>query len=160
MVHRSIAWIAAVALTASAVGLASVAVGADAKTTIETRQANMKKMGADMKALNDELKKDSPDLGVVRTSATDAEALANKLDSWFPKGTGTETGVKTAAKPEVWSDTAGFATSAHKLDVEAIRLQQIAAAGDIQGLKAQPKEISAACKACHDKFRAPATPAP
>jgi cytochrome c556 len=151
--HTTLAIGLSLALTAA--GLATAALSADAKATIETRQANMKKFGAAMKGVNDELKKDAPDLSVVKTNAAAVQDLAAKEPSWFPAGTGAETGIKTAAKAEIWTDQPGFTAAAKKLETEAAKLEQLASAGDAAGAKDQTRAIAGACKGCHDKFRAP-----
>ena len=66
-----------------------------------------------------------------------------------------ESGVKTDAKAEVWSDAAGFAAASNKFQVEASRLQLLAIAGDLPGMKGQARAVGGSCKGCHDKYRVP-----
>jgi cytochrome c556 len=82
------------------------------------------------------------------------KALAADLPGWFPKGSGPEAGVKTAAKADIWTDAEGFAAVATKLQAETARLADVAAAGDMDAIKAQVRATSGACKTCHDKYRA------
>lgn len=119
------------------------------------RHGNFKTQGAAFKAVLDELKKDTPDMAVVNTNASKLKASADALPSWFPKGSGPESGTKTDAKAEVWTDAAGFANAAHKFQVEAGKLQQLASAGDIAAIKGQAKAVGGACKGCHEKYRVP-----
>lgn len=119
------------------------------------RHDNFKAQGAAFKASLDELKKDSPDQAVLLSNANKIKASSTALPSWFPKGSGPESGVKTDAKAEVWSDAAGFAAAANRLQVEASKFQQLAAAGDLPGMKAQSRVLGGACKNCHDKYRVP-----
>jgi len=121
------------------------------------RHQNFKQLGGAFKAINDELKKDAPDKAVVVANAAKMHTLASQLPSWFPKGSGAESQVKTAAKPEIWSDPAGFAAAAQRLQAETGKLQQFAAAGDLAAVKAQVPATGGACKNCHDKFRVPET---
>jgi len=79
--------------------------------------------------------------------------LAKQAPSWFPKGSGPEAGVKTAAKAEIWTDAAGFAAAASKLADETAKLQQVAAGGDIEAMRAQARAVGGACNTCHDKYR-------
>jgi cytochrome c556 len=69
---------------------------------IKTRQKNLKELGASVKAIMDQLKTGMPDKTVTVPAAEKIAALAKDLPTWFPKGTGPEAGVKTAAKPEIW----------------------------------------------------------
>ena len=105
---------------------------------VAARHQNYKQLGGAFKALTDELKKDTPDKAVIAASAAKMKALAGQIPSWFPKGSGPESGAKTDAKPDIWKDPNGFA-----------------AAGDLEAVKGQVRATGGACKNCHDKFRVP-----
>jgi cytochrome c556 len=126
--------------------------GADA---VKARQQNFKQLGGAFKTIFDELKKPDPDKAAIAAAATKMNTLASQEQTWFPKGSGPEAGVKTGAKPEIWSDSAGFAAAVQKLQGETAKLQQVAAGGDITAIKAQAAATGGACKNCHDKFRVP-----
>lgn len=126
-----------------------------AAKAVVARHHNFKQLGGAFKAIFDEIKKDSPDKAVISTNARKMNALASQEASWFPKGTGPEAGVKTDAKPEIWSDPQGFAAAVKKLQGETAKLQQVSAAGDMAAIKAQVQATGGACKSCHDKFRVP-----
>jgi len=135
--------------------LAGGAVAAvNAKAVIEAREANFKTFGKSMKTMNDNLKSDSPDLAVIASNAATIRGLAPKVTTWFPKGTGPESGVKTEARAEIWSDPAGFAAAARRLEPEAAKLEALARAGDLAGVRAQVRVVGGTCKGCHDKFKA------
>jgi cytochrome c556 len=119
------------------------------------RHENFKQQGATFKAILDELKKDSPDMKLLAGASTKLKGLAGQLPTWFPKGSGVESGMKTDAKAEVWTDAAGFAAAANRLQVETSKLQALGAAGDLAGFKAQVRAVGGACKNCHDKYRVP-----
>lgn len=122
---------------------------------VAARHQNFKQLGGAFKAIVDELKKPDPDKAVIAASAKKMNTLAAAEPSWFPKGSGPEAGVKTAAKPDIWSDTAGFDAAVKRLQGATAKLDQLAAAGDLDGVKAQVRDTGAACKNCHDKFRVP-----
>ena len=135
--------------------LAGGAVAAvNAKAVIEAREANFKTFGKSMKTMNDNLKSDSPDLAVIASNAATIRGLAPKVTTWFPKGTGPESGVKTEARAEIWTDGAGFAAAARRLEPEAAKLEALARAGDLAGVRAQVRVVGGTCKGCHDKFKA------
>ena len=119
------------------------------------RHENFKKQGAAFKAINDELRKSDPDKALIARNAAALKTLTGQLPSWFPKGSGPESGFKTDAKPEVWSDAAGFQAAVNRLQVEASKLSQLAASGDINAVKGQVRATGGACKNCHDKYRVP-----
>lgn len=135
--------------------LAGGAVAAvNAKAVIEAREANFKTFGKSMKTMNDNLKSDSPDLAVIASNAATIRGLAPKVTTWFPKGTGPESGVKTEARAEIWTDGAGFAAAARRLEPEAAKLEALARAGDLAGVRVQVRVVGGTCKGCHDKFKA------
>jgi cytochrome c556 len=144
-----------IAALAAGLCLAGGAVAAvNAKAVIEAREANFKTFGKSMKTMNDNLKSDSPDLAVIASNAATIRGLAPKVSTWFPKGTGPESGVKTEARAEIWSDPAGFAAAARRLEPEAAKLEALARAGDLAGVRAQVRVVGGTCKGCHDKFKA------
>ncbi|HKR87510.1 MAG TPA: cytochrome c [Phenylobacterium sp.] len=126
-----------------------------AAKAVVARHQSFKQLGGAFKAIFDELKKDAPDKAVIRANAQKMNALAGQEASWFPKGTGPEAGVKTDAKPEIWSDPKGFAAAVQKLQTETAKLQQVSVGGDVAAIKAQVQATGGACKGCHDKFRVP-----
>lgn len=138
-----------------ALGVGAASADSAMEGAVKNRQAHFKQQGAAFKAVLDELKKDEPDKTVVSSNAAKLKGLAAQLPTWFPKGSGPETGLKMEAKSEVWSDPAGFIAAAQRLQAETAKLDQIAMTGDIAGVKGQVRAVGGACKNCHDKFRVP-----
>jgi cytochrome c556 len=119
------------------------------------RHENFKQLGGAFKAINDELKKDSPDKAVISANAQKMQTLAKGMPSWFPKGSGPETGLKIKAKAQVWSDPKGFAAAVSRLQGETTKLAQLSAGDDVDALKGQVRATGGACKNCHDNYRTP-----
>jgi len=144
-------------LVAFGVGAAVAAGGALAQSAgaeaVKARQANFKQLGGAFKAINDQLKTDKPDLAVIKASARKMKDLAAQEATWFPAGSGPEAGVKTAAKPDIWSDAAGFAAGVKRLQAETTRLADAANSGSLDAVKAQVATTAKACGGCHDKYR-------
>ncbi len=84
----------------------------NAKSVTESRQANFKTMGKSMKAMTDGLKAGSPDMTAIAANAATLRGLAPKISTWFPKGTGPESGVKTEALAEIWNIIIARSTAA------------------------------------------------
>jgi cytochrome c556 len=122
---------------------------------IKTRQDSLKAMGGAMKAIGDQLKSGMPDMAVVSENAKKIDGYATDLPTWFPKGSGEEAGVKTAAKAEIWTMPDDFKTDAANLKTEADKLVQVAAAGDASAVGPQMQATGKACGACHKEFRVP-----
>jgi cytochrome c556 len=143
---------------ALAVGAAVAAGGALAQSGADAahqREQNFKAQGRAFKGIIDELKKDQPDKALIAANAEKLKASSAALPTWFPKGSGPETGVKMEAKAEVWSDPAGFAAAADRFKAEAAKYADVARAGDLDAIKAETRAVGGACKNCHDKYRVP-----
>ena len=57
------------------------------------------------------------------------------------------------AKPDVWSDAAGFKAAQQKFQQSVAGLTAAADSGDLEKLKVASAAVANACKACHDKFQ-------
>jgi len=73
---------------------------------------------------------------------------------WVAFGEGTDKGMPTRAKPEVWKDAAKFKDLQSKMMAEAEKFEAVAKGGNLDNIKAAVSQLGAACKACHDDFRA------
>jgi cytochrome c556 len=67
---------------------------------------------------------------------------------------GTEKGMPTRAKPEVWKESAKFKAAAEKMQGEVVKLDAAAKSGNLDAIKAAVGDVGKSCKACHDDFRA------
>lgn len=141
------------ALTVSV--MATAAWAATPAETVAARQNNFKQIGRAQKAISDELKKQSPDVAVIRTNTQVLAGLAPQVSRWFPRGSGVESGAKTGALPLIWQQTAQFNNHASQLTNAVRGLQRAAASGNIDGIKAAFPAVGGACKGCHDTFKGP-----
>lgn len=92
--------------------------------------------------------------GDVKAFVPGAKGLvsSSKVIPWlFP--TGTEKVGDTKAKPEVWSDQAGFQKAAADLTAAAEKLVPLADANDKAGFATQFAAVGQACGACHRQYR-------
>ena len=128
---------------------------ASAAATIQARQANYKQMAVALRAIGEQLRSGSPDLAQIRPRAALLANRATQLLRWFPRGTGPETGVRTRAKAEIWSNHQGFLHSGATFLVAARELNAAAAAGDLARVRAALPAVQRTCSGCHDNFRGP-----
>lgn len=70
---------------------------------------------------------------------------------WAAFGPGTEGG---DARPEVWSDAAGFEQKRDAFKENVAKLQAAADSGDLDRVRAAFGGVGASCKSCHDSYRA------
>jgi len=67
---------------------------------------------------------------------------------------GSDKGAETRAKPEIWSDAAGFKKVLDGFQAEATKLVQVAkTAKDVEAVRSQFSALSKSCAACHDNYR-------
>jgi cytochrome c556 len=118
---------------------------------IATRQANQKRVGELATAMKKAVEGGATAASQVE-AATELSDRTHRLKDYFPVGT--ETGGNTKAKPEIWSDRAGF----DKVDAAYVaafdKLLVFAKAGDTPGFNAQFAEGGSTCGACHRAYRA------
>jgi cytochrome c556 len=128
-------------------GAAAAVFAADA---IHDRQEAMEAVGDSMKALGAIARGKAPfDAEAVKTNATIIADNLKKASELFPEGSG---GEKSKAKPEVWSDAAGFEKIMKEAHAAAVALQSVSeeeAFGPALGA------LGSSCKSCHDKYRQP-----
>jgi cytochrome c556 len=124
------------------------------QAAIAARQAGYKKMGAAMKALNDQLKSSTPAKDVMVGAARTIALTAREQGKLFPAGSGPQSGLKTDALPGIWADRANFGGQMARLVAESGKLLTVANGGDAAAIRAQVKATGATCSSCHRQFRA------
>lgn len=143
------ALLVAAALPAGA-GFAQSTVATPADTLIETRQAGQDVVYgvvADMKAAV-----------AAKADPKQYADAAMALSRWFKNfaalfPAGTESGHDTKAKPEIWSDPAGFAKAAQAASDAAAALSAAAKAGDQAEFAAKFQALGQSCGACHKVYK-------
>lgn len=118
------------------------------------RHEHFEALGKAFKSLGDELKKDAPDVAKVKESTTAINGSAAQVKTWFPAGSGPQDGVKTHALEAVWKNPDGFGQAAAKLTDAATALDAAAQSGDLAAVRGAVPPLGAACKGCHEHFRA------
>lgn len=123
---------------------------------IKSRQDKLRDMGGALKAIDDELKKGSPDWdNIILPNVDTLQGRSGFLLNWFPKGSGTESGVKTYALPAIWQKADDFTKLGKTMQAEVAKLKQVAATRNAGALKDESFTLGKACKACHDNYRSP-----
>jgi cytochrome c556 len=128
----------------------------NAAATIQARQGNYKQIAAAFKGISEQLRSGNPDLAQIRPRAALLADRSVRVLSWCPRGTGPEAGVRTRAKPDIWSNPAGFRQAGATFVVAARALNAAARSGDLAQIRAAFAGVGRACSGCHDSFRGPA----
>jgi Cytochrome c556 len=92
----------------------------------------------------------------VRAAANVVAAIANSgMGALYGPGTDKNVGaVKTRAKPELFQNLEDVGKLARDLGTAANALAAAAATGEANAVKSAFADVGAACKACHQKYRA------
>jgi len=133
-------------------GVAATALAqAKPEVLVKQRQAAMVLQGKYLGPIGGMLKGNIPyNADTVALNATFLENLARMPWDGFQQST---SGVKSAAKPEIYSDAAKFKAAADTLEAETAKLGAAARAKNEAGVKAAFGGVAKACGSCHDAFR-------
>lgn len=160
MTRERFQWILAGLIIGIAFAMVGITTSSSAETPksgqdlVDYREKRLKAAGGAMQAL---AQYDGSDAAIAATAAKTIDDVAGELLSMFPEGSGPGgAGItKTRAKPEIWSDWAGFEAKAKGFDDAAAVLTAAAAANDLAAIKAAAGDVGKACKACHEAYRGP-----
>jgi cytochrome c556 len=114
------------------------------------RHMTMEAVNDAARPLFDMAKKSVPfDAAVVKANATTIADNLKKAQALFPAGSG---GGDSRAKPEIWTDAAGFEKAMKDAHAAAVALQAVK---DEVAFGPALNALGGSCKACHDKYRLP-----
>lgn len=118
---------------------------------VKARQANFSDVGAAFKAISDEMKAGRMDSATVEFSIKEMQRHAQSIDTWFPEGSGPETGLEMEAKANIWSEPEAFAEQLANFKTAVADLSE--ATADPSLLPAKFRAAGGTCKSCHDTYR-------
>ncbi len=134
-------------------GLGATAAYASADDAIKGRQGCMKANGKMMGEFAAMFKGEKPyDSAVVQAAIAAQDAACADWAKWWGEDSMKGETMETWAKPEIWTDPAGFKTVGEVFYGKFLALK---ATTDEAGFKAAFPELGNGCKGCHDKFRRP-----
>jgi cytochrome c556 len=91
------------------------------------------------------------DQAILLTKAQRLNALASMTGDGFVAGS--EAGAPTKARPEIWSNAAGFKQAWEGFAAETPKLVAAAQSGNMDQIKAAFGPVVKSCDNCHDNFR-------
>ena len=144
----------AIALVFGAMTLgAGAALAGPADDAIKGRQGCMKANGGAMGTFVPMMQGEKPyDAAAVAEAVGKMEAACAGWGQWWGADTQVGETLKTRAKPEIWTDAAGFeaAGGAFGASFAAVKTST-----DEASFKAAFGKLGASCGGCHEKFRGP-----
>jgi len=145
-------------LAATAVAFTALADGHSKalESAIQARKANMGVISYHTGLLGAMAKGDTPYDAAIATAAAEnlaAAASMNRMVLWL-EGSAQGTMEGTRARPEIWSDAAGFEEDAMALET-ATAAMVTAAGTDLDALRIAMAAVGTACGDCHKANRGP-----
>ena len=141
-------------LSATVIGLvisATAAAQAKPEQLVKQRQAAMTLQGKYFGPLGAMAQGKAPyNAELVRRNAAFLDVLAKMPWDGFAASTN---GVKSAALPAVFTDTAKFKEAQDRLESEISKLVSVSKSGDEAAVKAQLGAVGKSCGGCHENFR-------
>jgi cytochrome c556 len=143
-------------LAASALGLgilATAVLAGPADDAIKARQACMKANGAIMGVAVPIIKGEKPyDKAAIDGAITAMETACGGWATFWGADTQQGESAETWAKPEIWSDAAGFEAAGN---ASYGAMQALKASADEAAFKTAFPAVGNGCQGCHEKFRRP-----
>jgi cytochrome c556 len=134
-------------------GASGWALAQDATGAIASRKDHFHQIGTSFKAVMDETRAGSPNWQTIRSNAQMLAQLTSEITTWFPPGSGPESGAKTRAKAEIWTKTSDFQEDARLAHAAAQELLKSTAKTDVSVVAASVKSLGQRCASCHSEFR-------
>ena len=147
--------IAPAVLMGAALALAASPLFAAPADDARSRIAGFRELGASFKTVNDALHNPEPQTILIQMAARQIVNSSKALPTWFPAGSGLDSGAKTRAKPEIWKQAAKFKAAQNVFATQALLFQKAAQSGMAPAIQAQARKLGLTCKGCHDSFRQP-----
>ncbi len=121
--------------------------------SIIERKACMKSQGAAVIGLFFAMQRgEQPyDVGRIERAFENMDRACAKWTEFWPEDSKTGAVMATGAKPDVWSDSVGFAKATETAETAMAALR---AAKDQPTFNAALPAVGTACQACHEKYRA------
>jgi cytochrome c556 len=147
---RRAAVVAIVAVVAA--GLGGVVFAQD---LIGQRVALMKGMATDLNQVRANAGATPPNMAAAKTTAQKVAASMKRFRTLFPPGTDSGA-AKTRAKPEIWSDAAGWKAANDKALADANAMVAAAGGSDPNAVTDAVAAFQRNCTSCHAGYRGPA----
>lgn len=120
---------------------------------VRTRVAGYRALGAAFKSANDAVRRRDFADQRLRNASARIVLAARRQYSWYPAASRPTDGLKTAAKPEIWSNPDDFRTFQDAFLAQARRFHSATSIGEASAIRSEARRLGAQCKACHDRFR-------
>jgi cytochrome c556 len=122
---------------------------------VRARVSNYRTLGAAFKTINDAVRSGNLRTPQVKQATVQIGNAARQQYGLFPAGSGPRPGIKTAAKPEIWSRAKEFRAAQDAFARQAAVFQKAVAGGDAGAVRFEARKLGGTCKSCHDTFRVP-----
>jgi cytochrome c556 len=122
---------------------------------VRVRISGFRELGASFKTVNDALRSPEPQTILIQMAARQIVNASRSLPTWFPAGSGPESGEKTKSKSAIWQQPAQFKAAKDAFANQALQFQRATQSGNVALIQAETRKLGMTCKGCHDSFRTP-----
>ena len=120
---------------------------------IAARQQGFPTLGGAFKSISDPLKAPAPDIAAIRVAANTIARTGGLIGGWFPAGSGPAPGVRTKARPEIWTNSGQFGVAMTAFRNQGPQLKAAADSGDVARIRTEFAATGRTCAGCHTPFR-------
>lgn len=145
--------VSASALAGAVMVTGSVMAETEPDAAIQYRKALMSTVGGNMKASALIIKGEVEHKDALAAHARGIAAAATLAPAAFKQNTHEKGSEKTTSNANVWKDWDKFSAGLKTLEIEATKLADLAASGDMAAAGNQLGVVGKTCKACHDANR-------
>jgi len=150
MIKKAIAIVIALGISGTALAQQSL----KPEEAIKIRQAGYLYLSWSMGKIKANLEGNYNKAQVIAAANTIAGIANSGMGALYVDGSNKEVnGVKTAVKPEFFTQQQKVGELAQNFNREANELARVVAGDDIAAVKAQFGKVGGTCKACHDDFK-------
>ena len=132
----------------------SLALGFDPKVLIQSRIEGFKDIGATMRQIRTQVESGDFNPESLKEQTKRLAASAKLIDSWFPEGSGSESGVFTDALDYIWQNPEKFTELKQELVERTTDFEHFAAQEEWASMESNLEPLLDTCANCHGSFRA------
>ena len=119
---------------------------------IALRQGRLEDLGGAFRTINQQLRGDA-DMAVIQAAIASIPGLTEGIETWFPAGSGPESGIETEALATIWERPDDFAQKVADFKDASAALVLAGESGDLETIQAAVRATGATCGGCHDVYR-------
>ena len=144
-------WLALACCALSAIGIAQT-VNLSGDAAVRERRAEFGEMLELSRTVDREAESTHPNYTIMEPASLKLLEHSRAIPTWFPAGSGTESGARTNAMPEIWSDWSGFRRMAANAASASQSLNTAVKSRNVDAVRNAEHDLAVSCRACHHAY--------